>query len=293
VSRPTSAAVSVIVPTIGRSDSLAACLRSVRACEPRPDEVLVVDQSGDVAGLVEETYPEARWIRCHGRGVGRATNLGLREARRETVLVTHDDCTVAEDWVGTAAQLSASDPQAIFTGRVLPKGDPRRVPSTIDQPQPYDYSGELHMGVLFANNMVLVRSPTLEIGGFDDWVLLAEDNDLCYRWLRAGRRLRYEPSLVVWHHDWRSKRELEKLYRRYYRGHGRFYAKHLRSGDRAVLRFLARDLYYGSRGQVAAVVQRRPRWSDARPRIWRGLVPGLISGWRDLRSRRAEWPGGQ
>ena len=77
------------------------------------------------------------------------------------------------------------------------------------------------------------RGAVLE-GGFDELfgpAEAAEDNEFCYRWLRSGGSLRYEPSLVVWHHDWRSPRELERLYVRYARGQGFFYAKHLRRGD--------------------------------------------------------------
>jgi len=278
-----AAPVTVVVPTIGATELLATCLRAIRSCEPPADEILVVDQSGTdtVARLVEDAGGErARLVPCSARGTGTGTNLGLREARHETVLVTHDDCTVAPDWVGTATRLASEDPTAIFTGRVLPAGDPRHVPSTKDDPAPQNYTGKAQRGALYANNMVLNRRFALELGGFDDRVLFAEDDDFCYRWLRAGRRLRYEPVLVVWHHEWRSPAELRRLYRRYYRGQGLMHAKHLRSGDLSVLRFLASDLYQGARGQLAALVRGRPSWTDPRPRVWRGLLPGLVAGWR-------------
>jgi GT2 family glycosyltransferase len=270
------------VPTIGRAAQLQACLDSIARCDPPAAELLVVDQSGseDTARVVAEAG--ARLVRSHERGVGTATNRGLREAAHETVMVTHDDCTVARDWVLAGSRLVSEDRDAIFTGRVLPMGDPRAVPSIIDDPLPRDYTGERHCGALFPNNMVLNRSLALELGGFDDRVLFAEDNDFCYRWLQEGRRLRYEPSLVVWHHDWRKPSELEHLYRNYSRGQGRFYAKHLRSRDRAMLAFLLRDLYWAGESEIVAIVRRRPGWSNPRPRVWRGLLPGLLAGWREF-----------
>ena len=72
-----------------------------------------------------------------------------------------------------------------------------------------DYTGSITSGVLFPANMVFSRDALSEFGGFDEragLMLAAEDNDLCYRWLVDGRSLRYEPELVVWHHDWRSRR---------------------------------------------------------------------------------------
>src|SRR5947209_15269950 len=90
--------VSVVVPTVGR-EQLAVCLQSLAGCEPPPAEIVVVDQSGsDAVAEIIASFPRARRVSCHGRGVSCGTNLGLREAAHETVLVTHDDCAVASSW---------------------------------------------------------------------------------------------------------------------------------------------------------------------------------------------------
>ena len=65
------------------------------------------------------------------------------------------------------------------------------------------------------------------LGGFDEhFVSAAEDCDLCYRWLRAGRSLRYEPGMVVWHDDWRDDAQLDRLHTYYQYWLAFFYAKH-------------------------------------------------------------------
>jgi GT2 family glycosyltransferase len=261
--------VSVVVPTLGRA-SLRSCVESLAACAPRAAEVLLVTQAGQEA--VEELATDfgaigARVIPCPGRGVARGRNLGLSVAAHELVLITDDDCTVTPDW--------------IVTGRVRPVGDPDLVPSFKDDPEPHDFTGEVHGGALFPNNMVCERTAMLAAGGFDERFgpdEAAEDNDFCYRWLKAGGRLRYEPSLVVYHHDWRSADELRRLYVRYARGQGFFYAKHLRRGDRTMLRWIGRDVYWAVRGAVAARVRRRPGWVDPRRGIARGLPVGLLRG---------------
>ena len=230
----TQAAVSVLVPTIGRPRLLRTCLQSLAACVPCPTEILVVDQSGATA--IQEVVREfagfgAHAIGCEALGVANANNLGLENARCEFVAITHDDCTVSVDWIDTASKLIAQDPNAIYTGSVLPAGDPLAVPSTIEDSRPTEYTGKMQYRVLYPNNMICARSGVLAIGGFDNRVLAAEDNDFCYRWLRSGHRLLYEPSLRVWHHDWRSPEELKRLYRNYGRSQGVFFAKHLRQGD--------------------------------------------------------------
>jgi GT2 family glycosyltransferase len=278
--------VSIVVPTLGRPRPLERLLDSLAACSPQAAEILVVDQSGDpavaeVAGRF--SHIGCRVVPCSGRGVSKGRNDGIRAAVHEVVLVTDDDCTVAEDWIGVAWRLLSPNSAAIVTGRVVPVGDPRTVPSTKDDPVPFDFTGRVHAGALFPNNMALGRSAVLALGGFDERFTsaeAAEDNEFCYRWLRAGYALRYEPSLLVWHHDWRTPDQLEQLYVAYARGQGFFYAKHLRRGDLLMLRWTARDAWWALRGLAAAVVRRRARWTDPRRGIPRGLPVGLWRGWR-------------
>jgi GT2 family glycosyltransferase len=285
-----------MVPTIGRLDLLRQLLRSLAACTPAPAEVLLVDQSEGTQArrLIEEFAGlPVRVEPCDGRGPSRGLNVGLRLARHETVLITNDDCTVAEDWVAVGVERSAALPGGIVTGRVMPAGDPRAVPSIKTDLEPHDYTGRPVIDGLFGNNMVLPRTRALELGGFDErpgmeWA--AEDNDFGYRWLAAGHPMRYDPDLVVWHHDWRSPEELVQRYIDYARGNGVLYAKYLLRGDRGVLRLLLRELRYGVRGTVGALLRRRPRWSDPRLGILPGLPVGLLAGIRQelaLRRRRA------
>lgn len=281
---------SVIVPTLGRIPQLELCLRSLARCRPRAAEIVVVDQSdrGETVELVLR-YADvgAHVVTSRGLGRGLGVNEGLRAAGNELVLITDDDCTVADSWVGVAAARLKAVPEGIVTGRVLPVGDPDAVPSTIDLPTARDYTGERHCRALYAGNMVASRSTVLGFGGFDERIVpSSEDNDFCYRWLRAGRVLRYEPDLVVWHHDWRTRDQLEQLYLTYARGQGVFYAKHLRRGDLHVLRYLARDLVAGIAGALEGAVRGTPLWPDARRRILRGLAWGLVTGWRQFGGRR-------
>lgn len=278
--------VSVVIPTLGRLDPLTACLESLAACRPRAEEILVVDQSHDpaVAELVERfAGVGARLVPCQGTGVSRGRNLGLATASHEIVLVTDDDCTVADDWIATAWSLTRTDPGCIYSGMVVPVGDARAVPSYKIDPTPRDFTGKAHGGALFPNNMVANGRLVLAAGGFDERFSpaeAAEDNDFGYRWLKAGNALRYEPTLVVWHHDWRSPGQLDRLYLAYARGQGFLYAKHLREGDLRMVAYIGRDVYYALRGLASALLKRRPSWTDPRRGIPRGLPAGLWHGWR-------------
>jgi len=285
--------VSVIVPTIGRTELLRQCLESLAACRPGAEEIVIVDQSDarEVYALAERFADAgARRVRCDGRGTSRAMNRGLREVSHDRVLVTHDDCTVNADWVEAAERLLGTESDLIVTGRVMPVGEPASVPSIKVDPVSHDFTGERQCGALYPNNMALSREGVLALGGFDERIRYAEDNDLCYRWLRAGHRLRYHPELVVWHHDWRSRPDLTRLYRRYWHSQGVFYAKHLRGGDLAVLRFIADDARAALRLAGARLVRGRPAWPDPRSGIPLALPAGLIAGLRVDWKARPEAP---
>lgn len=281
--------VTVIVPTVGRRGLLDQCLRSILACESPAEDVVVVDQSGgaEVAGVVERLAAgSVRRIVCDGTGTARAMNRGLAAARHDTVLVTHDDCTVAPDWVQVARRHAAAHPDAIVTGRVLPPDGSPYVPSTKADPQPHDYTGQVTSGVLYPANMVADRRCLQEIGGFDErrTLLVAEDNDLCYRWLVEGRPFRYEPDLLVWHHDWRTPEQLVRTHVAYARAQGGFYAKHLHARDRRVVRLLAWDLRHAAATMLRGTVRRRPRWEDPYREMVGSLLVGLLDGWREARA---------
>ncbi len=214
-------------------------------------------------------------------------NHGLRQARHDTVLVTHDDCVVEDDWVGVAQRLAGEHPGAIITGRVLPPEGSTYVPSTKSDPQPQDYTGIVTSGVLFPADMVASRRELQAIGGFDErasFRVAAEDNDLCYRWLADGRVLRYEPELVVWHHDWRTPEQLVRTHIGYARAQGAFYAKHLRARDRRVLPLLRWDLRNGLRSVVLGTLRRTPRWQDPYREMVVSLLVGIVAGWREDRA---------
>lgn len=276
--------VSVVIPTIGRAELLGPCLESISQCRPRADEIIVVDQSrgDDAVRLVVERFSQAgaRLLSCSIRDRSVAVNRGMREAQHEIVLVTDDDCTVAPSWVATAWGHLSEDPGTIVTGRVLPVGDAIAVPSLVGDTMPHEYTGEMHYDVLFGCNMACSRFRFLDLGGFDERVKLAEDNDFCYRWLRAGERLRYDPDFLIWHHAWRTPADLQRHFAGYARGQGIFYAKHLRRHDLGIVRFLARDARRATRGIAARLLRGRSEWPDARLALPRGVISGLVSGWR-------------
>jgi GT2 family glycosyltransferase len=283
--------ISLVIPTIGRTEMLRDCLRSVAAGSALPAEVVLVDQSGgDALESLVADLPSlsVRRVESDARNIAVACNAGIRAAREAVVAITNDDCIVAADWLAVALGTVAARRDLLATGRVMPEGDADLVPSCKTSEEPQEYCGELEVSLLFAANMVAHRDELLAIGGFDEaFARAAEDGDLCFRWLRSGRALRYEPAMTVWHRDWRSQDELRALNVRYAFEQGRMYGKHLWRCDWAIAPFVARDAREALVLMRAQVLRRPVATSDWRRGLVRGLPRGVFVG--QAQQARRSW----
>jgi GT2 family glycosyltransferase len=279
--------VAVVIPTVGRP-LLRDCLRSIAAADPRPAEVIVVDQSASdevaawVAGVRADGLP-ARHLPSRQTGIASATNRGLEQVGTPFVAVTHDDCRVTRSWLaGLLSRLHAGG-DLIVTGRVEPAGE-GAVPTVVLASEPTVHTRpRLDGDDLFPPNMAFPRSILDRVGYLDEHPslrLAGEDNDWAYRALRAGIPIVYEPSSVVAHVAWQPATALPAIYRRYARGQGAFYGKHLRRADLFIARRVARDLLRAGWLALRASVSTNP---ELRALAYGevGLLPGLLAGLRN------------
>lgn len=288
-----SPAISIVVCTRDRSESLARCLASLAAQAGPAREVVVVDSApaDDAARRVAAAFP-CRYVREERPGLDRARNRGLAEARGALVAFTDDDVEAAPGWLAALATAFADPGIDGVTGRVLPaaldtpaqrlfeaaggmdKGPfPRLFDPAALPPLARNRVQEIGVGA----NMAFRRAALDRVGGFDPGLdrgtpaAGAGDLDLFQRLLAAGYRIRYEPAAMVHHHH---RREMDELTRQL-RENGRSYGVYLR-------KLWATG---GERGAVARVVLLWYAWHAIR--LTRGLLgrhpfpPRLL--WQEFR----------
>jgi GT2 family glycosyltransferase len=283
-----AADITVVVPTVGRP-LLQECLGSIAVGQLWPAELIVVDQScsNQVAEWIAALHAKgmsARHLPSRETGIANGTNRGLEQAQTRFIAVTHDDCRVDPSWLMTLLARLHHSGDVIVTGRVKPLGD-GAVPTIITAPDPVVHQRpRLDGDDLFPPNMAFPRSVLQRIGYLDEHPSLrtaGEDNDWAYRALRAGVPIIYDPAPVVAHVGWQPHSALPSIYRRYARGQGAFYGKHLRSRDLFIARRTARDLARGPwllfRGLTTA---NRDLLALAYGEIT-GLLPGVLAGLRN------------
>lgn len=180
--------VTVVIPTIGRSD-LTALLTAVAGGQQRPAAIVVVDDRPDPTGeLPPLRLPPgvgARVLRSGGRGPAAARNVGWIAGDTTWVAFLDDDVRVGADWLD--ALLDDLSGLPLDAGASCARIE---VPAPVGR-RPTD---EERRTVALADaqwitaDMAYRREALLVTGGFDERFPRAfrEDSDLALRTIEAG-----------------------------------------------------------------------------------------------------------
>lgn len=212
---------SVIACTRNRAERIGPCLGRVAHSGRRAQvarELVIVDNgsSDDTQGVLsawaQGTGLDVKIAREPKPGLSAARNRGIQVARGELLVFVDDDCFVEPDWVSAVMAAHETVPRPdVVGGRVglWDDADAKISTRSFDDPldiHDFDALCERLIGCNFS-----VRAEALrKIGRFDECLGAgtpagsAEDFDVFYRLLKAGFRVRYEPSIRVSHAHGRS-----------------------------------------------------------------------------------------
>lgn len=257
-SGPARLALSVIVCTRNRADSLHHTLSSLEAAHRAASvdwELIVVDNAsrdhteavvGSWAGRVPFSV---RRVVEPRPGLAIARNAGMVSARGEIFAFTDDDCRVDEHWLGRVTELLAAPGGPDLIGGKVTLFNGNDAPVAI---RTHDDRADIRdvdemMLRLIGCNFAMRRAVVERVGRFDERLGAgtragsAEDSDFFYRALRAGFAIVYEPTLKVSHaHGRRQSLGVAALHRGYVVGRAAFGTKHILRGDREI----AKRLYW-------------------------------------------------
>lgn len=195
---PDEPAVSVIVTTCNRPDSLRRCVEALARQQPGspPFELIVVND----AHMPTEPIAAARTIHTRGAGTGGARNAGAAAARGELLLFLDDDLVPDPDLVTRHAQAHRAGGDKVVIGYCEPRPRKRNLASFGAAAWWEDHYRALRdaAAVTFMNmlsgNMSVPRETFGRIGGFDGELGRREDWEWGMRMLEAGVEAVYEPA---------------------------------------------------------------------------------------------------
>ena len=204
---------SVVIATIGRSECVLDCVRSLPSSLPKETEVLVVDAS--VANPLDEEVLRREWanasvVRSDVANAGSQRNQGIALARGEICVFLDDDCYVQPGWWPAIAEPFTDPKVGAVAGAVWRNPDP----VLIDRPggfvnifgipsQVTHRSSRAPRDVDWAVtcNMAVRTAAAREVGGLPEpYGIYDEDIDFGLKIRKAGWLIRFQPDAAVYHY---------------------------------------------------------------------------------------------
>jgi hypothetical protein len=208
--------LTVIVVNWNGRRLLPECISSLIGQSIGELEILLVDNGSldDSLDFVRHEFPKVRILTLdRNYGVAGGNNRGIQNTSAEFIALLNNDAVADSHWAERLLDFAQDPRVGIVASRVLLHGDRLTLDSAGD--------GMTTVGVGYkrghlspANSyssveevfgasgcaMLLRRSMLEDIGAFDeDFFLLYEDSDLCFRARLRGWKCLYAPEAVVYH----------------------------------------------------------------------------------------------
>ena len=246
--------LSIVVATCNRSESLRELIEALLRSD-YPSELLwdiwIVDNNStdETAALVasySEREPRIHYVFERAQGKSHALNHGVRQAAGNIIAFTDDDCVPDPHWVENISAAFAADSKLGLIGGRVELFNPDDHPTTTRtwRDRRTVSSATDVFSLIIGCNMAIRSDLLPAIGDFDPLncpgsskEAVFEDIDFIYRAFKKNMRIEYHPDVLLYHnHGRRSVSDLASLNRKYARGRGSFFAKHILKGDRVVLK---------------------------------------------------------
>jgi mycofactocin system glycosyltransferase len=205
-SGPSHRDVTVIIPVRDNAFGLNRLVRALRGMR-----IVVVDDGSVLPVLAEDfdgTYCNVTVLRHdRSKGPSAARNTGLAACETDFVAFMDSDVVPRRGWLEALLGHFCDPTVALVAPRIVGLQEPENLVARYEAVRSSLDLGHREAPVVPYGTVSYVPSAAIicrrtalkDVGGFDETLRSGEDVDLCWRFIEAGARLRYEPIALVGH----------------------------------------------------------------------------------------------
>ena len=197
-----SSSTSVVIPAHNEAKYIAGCLTHVLRNTPNDLlEILVVDNaSTDGTAAVAARFEKVRVVQEPEKGLTRARQRGLLEAKGELLAYIDADCHMPDWWFPTAAREFGADPSLVcLSGPYI----------YYDLPYWQQKASEMYWGTIarpvaattgfmtVGGNFIAKKQALIAMGGFDKTIAFYGEDPVIAGRLSAHGRVKFLPSFAM------------------------------------------------------------------------------------------------
>jgi mycofactocin glycosyltransferase len=205
-SGPSHRDVTVVIPVRDNALGLSRLVRALRGMR-----IVVVDDGSALPVGTDDfdgTYTNVTVLRHdRSKGPAAARNTGLAACETDFVAFLDSDVVPRRGWLEALLGHFCDPAVALVAPRIVGLREPENLVARYEAVRSSLDLGHREAPVIPYGTVSYVPSAAIicrrtalnEMGGFDETLRSGEDVDLCWRFIEAGARLRYEPIALVGH----------------------------------------------------------------------------------------------
>ena len=202
------------MPVYNEKDNIEDTLRALFNSSEQPSEVIVVDGGSNdgTQEIIRTKFPTLNLMNNPRRTAASGRNVVNKNTKADIIAFTDGDCIVDKDWIKNI-RLSFENNEIDGVGGKVLNAQPinhyeeywGKLAWTLIMnfpDSPYMVREQKLNDAFVTANCAYKRKVLVQIKGFNNWFANnAEDVDLCWRALKAGAKLMYDPSVIIYAHN--------------------------------------------------------------------------------------------
>lgn len=209
--------VSLISTLKNEEASIKDFLDSLLSQSRKPDEIIIVDGGSTDATvkLINEYIQKGAPIKLiikEGANISIGRNIAIKNSKHDIIASTDAGCKIDEDWLKKLIE-KFDDKTDVVCGMTLPepKNEFEKCVAEVTCYKVEDVDERTFLPS--ARSVAFRKSSWEKVGGYPEWLYLAEDTLFDLNLKKAGCKFKVAKDAVVY---WRMRKNIQELFKQYY-----------------------------------------------------------------------------